>query len=212
MQFGCRPELRQLHPLLRQPRSPRHHASRHALIRCQDCALSLPGAPITNTCWMSARNSVSSGPRDSVEGAPISSRRFVAGIGPERACPAPVHTCVEWVTSGPALHTGRRQLSQRALPSLCGRRDPHSTAPPDGMAGPLVCRTPRISCEAVPPSVPPAGAQGGTSACRTGAALSFVSCIRLFGGASAPLLARVHRLHREWESAFSTQPCRSTPS
>jgi hypothetical protein len=28
----------------------------------------------------------------------------------------------------------------------------------------------------------PAGAQGGTSACRTGAALSFVSCIRLLGG------------------------------
>ena len=37
----------------------------------------------------------------------------------------------------------------------------------------------RISCEAVPPSVWPAGAQGGTSACNTGAALSFVSCIRL---------------------------------
>jgi hypothetical protein len=40
----------------------------------------------------------------------------------------------------------------------------------------------RISCEAVPPSIPPAGAQGGTSACSTGAALSFVSCIRLLGG------------------------------
>ena len=39
-----------------------------------------------------------------------------------------------------------------------------------------------ISCEAVPPSIWPAGAQGGTSARRTGAALSFVSCIRLFGG------------------------------
>jgi hypothetical protein len=45
----------------------------------------------------------------------------------------------------------------------------------------VVCRTLRISCEAVPPSIWPAGAQGGTSACRTGAALSFVSCIRLFG-------------------------------
>jgi hypothetical protein len=45
----------------------------------------------------------------------------------------------------------------------------------------LVHRTPRISCEAVPPFILPAGAQGGTSACRTGAALSFVSCIRLFG-------------------------------
>ena len=49
-----------------------------------------------------------------------------------------------------------------------------------------VCRTLRISCEAVPPSVPPAGAQGGTSACSTGAALSFVSCIRLFGGVVRP--------------------------
>jgi hypothetical protein len=41
----------------------------------------------------------------------------------------------------------------------------------------------RISCEAVPPSIPPAGAQGGTLSCRTGAALSFVSCIRLLGDA-----------------------------
>jgi hypothetical protein len=47
---------------------------------------------------------------------------------------------------------------------------------------PHVCRTPRISCEAVPPSIWPAGAQGGTSARSTGAALSFVSCIRLLGG------------------------------
>jgi hypothetical protein len=43
--------------------------------------------------------------------------------------------------------------------------------------------TPRISCEAVPPSNSPAGAQGGTSARSTGAALSFVSCIRLLGRA-----------------------------
>jgi hypothetical protein len=33
----------------------------------------------------------------------------------------------------------------------------------------------------VPPSIPPAGAQGGTLSCRSGAALSFVSCIRLLG-------------------------------
>jgi hypothetical protein len=33
----------------------------------------------------------------------------------------------------------------------------------------------------VPPSNWPAGAQGGTLSCRSGAALSFVSCIRLFG-------------------------------
>jgi hypothetical protein len=50
----------------------------------------------------------------------------------------------------------------------------------------LVRRTPRISCEAVPPSVSPAGAQGGTLSCRSGAALSFVSCIRLFGRLSTP--------------------------
>jgi hypothetical protein len=56
-------------------------------------------------------------------------------------------------------------------------------------AGPLhsvIRPTLRISCEAVPPSVRPAGAQGGTSACRTGAALSFVSFIRLLGGFLAP--------------------------
>ena len=33
----------------------------------------------------------------------------------------------------------------------------------------------------MPPSIPPAGAQGGTSARSSGAALSFVSCIRLLG-------------------------------
>ncbi len=33
----------------------------------------------------------------------------------------------------------------------------------------------------MPPYVSTAGAQGGTSARRTGAALSFVSCIRLLG-------------------------------
>jgi hypothetical protein len=49
-----------------------------------------------------------------------------------------------------------------------------------------VRRTLRISCEAVPPSIGPAGAQGGTSACHTGAALSFVSCIRLFCGTALP--------------------------
>jgi hypothetical protein len=49
-----------------------------------------------------------------------------------------------------------------------------------------VHRTLRISCEAVPPSASPAGAQGGTSACHTGAALSFVSCIRLFGRTAIP--------------------------
>ena len=47
----------------------------------------------------------------------------------------------------------------------------------------IVCPTLRISCEAVPPSIRPAGAQGGTSARSTGAALSFVSCIRLFDAA-----------------------------
>jgi hypothetical protein len=50
---------------------------------------------------------------------------------------------------------------------------------------PMVRLTPRISCEAVPPSILPAGAQGGTLSCRTGAALSFVSCIRLFDRALA---------------------------
>jgi hypothetical protein len=42
-----------------------------------------------------------------------------------------------------------------------------------------------ISCEAVPPSILLAGAQGGTSACSTGAALSFVSCIALLGSSFA---------------------------
>ena len=46
-----------------------------------------------------------------------------------------------------------------------------------------VHRTLRISCEAVPRPSSRRGPQGGTSACSTGAALSFVSCIALFGGA-----------------------------
>ena len=37
----------------------------------------------------------------------------------------------------------------------------------------------------MPPTILPAGAQGGTSACSTGAALSFVSCIALFGSSFA---------------------------
>jgi len=50
---------------------------------------------------------------------------------------------------------------------------------------PLVRRTLRISCEAVRPPVPAAGAHGGTSDRRTGAAVSFVSCIRLLDGTAA---------------------------
>jgi hypothetical protein len=42
----------------------------------------------------------------------------------------------------------------------------------------------------VPPSASPAGAQGGTSARSTGAALSFVSCIRLFDRALASASVR----------------------
>jgi hypothetical protein len=45
-------------------------------------------------------------------------------------------------------------------------------------------RTRRISCEAVPPFARPAGAQGGTLSRRSGAALSFVSCIRLLDRAT----------------------------
>jgi hypothetical protein len=52
----------------------------------------------------------------------------------------------------------------------------HRTPPSLSTVGP----TPRISCEAVSPSVLPAGARGGTSACSTGAAVGFVSCIRFF--------------------------------
>ena len=79
----------------------------------------------------------------------------------------------------PGHRAGGRELSGRFCPAIvtCVRR--HRPAPT-----PLrVCPTLGISCEAVPPSIWPAGAQGGTSACRTGAALSFVGCIRLLDGA-----------------------------
>ena len=46
-----------------------------------------------------------------------------------------------------------------------------------------------ISCEAVPPSVSPAVAQGGTLSRRSGAALSFVSCIALFDDTVTSALA-----------------------
>lgn len=52
-------------------------------------------------------------------------------------------------------------------------------------------RTPRMSFEAVRPSVLAAGAHGGTSACRTDAAVSFVSCIRSFDAAEFHLLKAV---------------------
>jgi len=58
----------------------------------------------------------------------------------------------------------------------------------------------------VPPSVSPAGAQGGTSACSTGAALSFVSCIALFGGAAALLLGREKPTRRCRSSRHAQRP------
>ena len=78
------------------------------------------------------------------------------------------------------------------------------------MAYPLaqVSRTPRISCEAVPPSVSPAGAQGGTLSCRSGAALSFVSCIRLFG---CPLIRLWLAANGDW-SASDPHAARKHPS
>src|SRR5512134_2429388 len=77
-----------------------------------------------------------------------------------------------------------------------------------------VCRTLRISCEAVPPSVSPAGAQGGTSACSTGAALSFVSCIRLLGSpvlhSSAAVLATPPSpRHVDYCAAYQVPPDRT---
>ena len=74
----------------------------------------------------------------------------------------------------------RERLDERKVPPRL-TQEPQSSFPLRGL-------TLRISCEAVPPSIPPAGAQGGTSACRTGAALSFVSCIRLFDAAAHSLL------------------------
>jgi hypothetical protein len=72
-----------------------------------------------------------------------------------------------------------RRLTRPGRASECQERR-GSWASPSPV--PFVCPTLRISCEAVPPSKWPAGAQGGTLACHTGAALSFVSCIRLFCG------------------------------
>ncbi len=57
-----------------------------------------------------------------------------------------------------------------------------------------VHRTPGISCEAVPAPTLAARAQGGTSACRTGAALSFVSFIPLLGGFAFSSASAVHTL------------------
>jgi hypothetical protein len=71
--------------------------------------------------------------------------------------------------------------------------NPHATSSARTQLPPRVGPTLRISCEAVPPSVWPAGAQGGTSACSTGAALSFVSCIALFDSLALLLAFRTHR-------------------
>ncbi len=56
----------------------------------------------------------------------------------------------------------------------------------------------------MPPSILPAGAQGGTSACSTGAALSFVSCIRSFGGVVRPSRGRAGRLR--WAAVLCQRP------
>jgi hypothetical protein len=92
---------------------------------------------------------------------------------------------------------GLRGTLRRPAPTMLGAAGPYQEGQPQGAQGAgssagrlpfapalhsVIRPTPRISCEAVPPSIPPAGAQGGTSARSTGAALSFVSCIRLFGG------------------------------
>ena len=68
------------------------------------------------------------------------------------------------------LATWTPKTAEAATPVMPSR---HVTVAPT----PHVRPTLRISCEAVPPSIPPAGAQGGTSARSTGAALSFVSFI-----------------------------------
>jgi hypothetical protein len=98
-----------------------------------------------------------------------------------------------WTTRHPAFIVGRGTACGVAYGT---RRAMYETA---GSSGVMPCgryvrsdlpasihRTLRISCEAVPPSIWPAGAQGGTLSCRSGAALSFVSCIRLFGSPLPP--------------------------
>ncbi len=53
-----------------------------------------------------------------------------------------------------------------------------------------VRRTPGISCEAVPAFTLAARAQDGTLWARSGAVLSFVSFIPLFGGPACPAIVR----------------------
>ena len=80
------------------------------------------------------------------------------------------------------MHLGAPQPLRRMIHTA---RRGHARGGSHVLNSPQVGRTLRISCEAVPPSIRPAGAQGGTSARSTGAALSFVSCIRLLGGPNA---------------------------
>jgi len=99
------------------------------------------------------------------------------GAGPDDVRPPPQPDVTAMARRQAALP--RRVIWHLATPDYATRSRSGKGNAPD-----KVRRTLRISCEAVPPSVWPAGAQGGTSACHTGAALSFVSCIRLFDGSS----------------------------
>jgi hypothetical protein len=59
----------------------------------------------------------------------------------------------------------------------------------------------------VPPFIWPAGAQGGTLPRRSGAALSFVSCIRLFDGlVPTPQLARPDNAERRTLAEMMVTP------
>ena len=115
----------------------------------------------------------------------------------EHPPPGPTKQTAEplpWPPTNPLPPPGRRSKRGNISCAALGvDTRPESRALSDWpwwRAQPRVHRTPRISCEAVPPPVLPAGAQGGTSVRSTGAALSFVSCIRLFCGTLRPYRPR----------------------
>ena len=88
-----------------------------------------------------------------------------------------------WAGQAPPLSRARAGLASPPKPR-CGV--PSRSRPAQGLALCCVRRTPGISCEAVPAPNWHERAQGGTSARRTGADLSFVSFIPLFGSPPDP--------------------------
>ena len=78
------------------------------------------------------------------------------------------------------------ELARAGIRPPCASQRRSCSSVPPHPAAPVVGRTPRISCEAVPASILAGAGMSRHLRPRNGAGESFVSFIRLFGGTSTP--------------------------